>query len=238
MARRLNRRVVAPDHRGHGRSDHVAPGGFYHFFDYVSDVDHVVRHLGGRVDLVGHSMGGSIACLYAATRPETVRRLVLIEGLGPEDASHRRVAQAQTFLAHRRTPPRHTRMASVDEAAERMRRSIPSLDLSRARELAGRVTRPLPDEEGLVWRWDALHRSRSPRTFETDVFITFLQAIEAPTLVLHGQHSTLHLADVARRVSAIANAEERTLDGGHNLHHDAPQRLADEIAEFLARENA
>ena len=83
LADRLGRPVHAPDHRGHGRSGHVGRGGFYHFWDYVSDVDALVDQLGGRVDLIGHSMGGTMACLFSGSRPDAVRRLVLVEGLGP-----------------------------------------------------------------------------------------------------------------------------------------------------------
>ena len=82
VARSLGRRVVAPNQRGHGRSGHVGDGGWYHFWDYVGDLDQLVEHIGGPIDLVGHSMGGTVAALYAGTRPDMVRRLVLVEGLG------------------------------------------------------------------------------------------------------------------------------------------------------------
>jgi pimeloyl-ACP methyl ester carboxylesterase len=58
VAQRLAGRVVAPDHRGHGLSEHVGRGGFYHFWDYVSDVDALIATLDQSVILIGHSMGG------------------------------------------------------------------------------------------------------------------------------------------------------------------------------------
>src|SRR5512132_2504317 len=78
--------VIAPDLRGHGDSDWIGPGGYYHFMDYVADLDDVIRQLARpRVVLVGHSMGGSVASYYAGTRPERVAALALLEGLGPPD---------------------------------------------------------------------------------------------------------------------------------------------------------
>ena len=68
-------RVYAPDLRGHGRSDW--PG------DYSLDAmrDDVLGFMDaldlGRVDLIGHSMGGLVACLVAEDQPERVTRLVL-----------------------------------------------------------------------------------------------------------------------------------------------------------------
>src|ERR1700733_9021372 len=53
--------VIAPDLRGHGDSDWISGGGYYHFMDYVADLDDVIAQLARRrVVLVGHPMGGSI----------------------------------------------------------------------------------------------------------------------------------------------------------------------------------
>src|SRR5690606_2235621 len=79
--------VFAWDARGHGDSEWVGRGGYYHFADYVADVAFVVRHLGGRVSIVGHSMGGNVALLYTGTEPERVQAVAVIEGLGPPDSS-------------------------------------------------------------------------------------------------------------------------------------------------------
>jgi pimeloyl-ACP methyl ester carboxylesterase len=68
-------RVYAPDLRGHGRSDWP---GDYSVELMVADVLGFLDALGlDRVDLIGHSMGGLVACLLAQERPERVRRLIL-----------------------------------------------------------------------------------------------------------------------------------------------------------------
>ena len=75
-----NRHVIAVDQRNHGDSpwhdSHSYP-------DMAADLAAVIDANGGRADVVGHSMGAGVACLFAATFPERVSRLVLIEGLGP-----------------------------------------------------------------------------------------------------------------------------------------------------------
>jgi pimeloyl-ACP methyl ester carboxylesterase len=46
-------------------------GGYYHFPDYVFDLDSVIRALGvERFKLIGHSMGGTISFLYSGTFPK------------------------------------------------------------------------------------------------------------------------------------------------------------------------
>ena len=144
----LDRRVVAPDHRGHGLSEHVGAGGWYYFWDYVRDVDAVIDHIGGPVDLIGHSMGGTIATLLAATRPEKVRRLVLIEGLGMPDTRHEAMERARQFLDARTDPPRHGTFSGPEEAAARLQRASPRLSDARALALATRVLRRVTSEVG------------------------------------------------------------------------------------------
>lgn len=228
-----HRRVVAPDHRGHGLSEHVGPGGFYHFWDYVADVDAVIDALGGRVDLVGHSMGGTLAALVAATVPDKIRSLVLVEGLGPPDGESKALAQARVALKHRREPPGHRPLRDLDEAVSRMRRVNPRLPEATARRLAERQTRP--EGDGLVWTWDPLHRSRSPTAFSARGFLSFLGAIEAPTLLIEGDNSPYRgIGGLGARRDAVRNAHLVVLDDtGHFPHHTCPGQLAALIAEHV-----
>ena len=78
-------RVYAPDLRGFGRSGRITGGAYYHFPDYVFDVADLIDALSpdAPVFLVGHSMGGTIASMYAGTYPERVALLALLEGVGP-----------------------------------------------------------------------------------------------------------------------------------------------------------
>jgi pimeloyl-ACP methyl ester carboxylesterase len=248
VATRLARPVHAPDHRGHGLSDHVPAGGFYHFWDYVADADQLVDALGGVVDLVGHSMGGAVATLLAATRPEKVRRLVLVEGLGPPDLRALTLPRAAAFLDARTRPPQHPSFATVEEATARMRDVNPRLPVEAAERLARRVLRPVQPGDPLVrpphhegwwtWTWDPLHRARTPNPFDADLHTTCLAAVKAPTLLIDGADSAfrLDLADHRRRAEALREREEIEVpDAGHLLHHDAPEALASLITAFFDR---
>ena len=86
--------VIAPDWRGCGKSDNT--GRTYYFPDYLADIDAVLDHYSPdrAVPVIGHSMGGNAACLYAGVRPDRVSHLVTLEGLGlprksPDDAPER-----------------------------------------------------------------------------------------------------------------------------------------------------
>ncbi|MFJ6154372.1 alpha/beta fold hydrolase [Micromonospora profundi] len=72
---RVDRTVYAVDLRGHGASDWP---GTYTMDLFAHDVIGVLDRLDiGAVDLVGHSLGGLVACRVTAERPELVRKLVL-----------------------------------------------------------------------------------------------------------------------------------------------------------------
>jgi pimeloyl-ACP methyl ester carboxylesterase len=104
--------VIAPDARGFGLSDWPVArqgGGHYWYHDYLGDLDALVDHYAptGEVNLVGHSMGANVVCMYAGVRPERVRRVVDLEGFGlaPARANRRRAACAtgSTSCASRRS---------------------------------------------------------------------------------------------------------------------------------------
>jgi pimeloyl-ACP methyl ester carboxylesterase len=80
--------VIAPDWRGYGASQWLSHP--YWFPDYYADLHAILAHYSDEpVCLVGHSMGGNIASIYAGLRPERVSRLVMMDFLGlpvPTDA--------------------------------------------------------------------------------------------------------------------------------------------------------
>jgi pimeloyl-ACP methyl ester carboxylesterase len=79
---RADRRAVAFDFRGHGRSDPAADGS-YSVADMASDIAAVVDSLGiERFVLVGHSMGGGAALVYAGDHPNRVVALLLVDPIG------------------------------------------------------------------------------------------------------------------------------------------------------------
>src|SRR5690606_13014408 len=145
--------LVAFDFRGHGRSGWVPRGGYYHFPDYLADMDALLPRIAPpRAQLLGHSMGGTAAGLYAGARPEAVDKLVLLEGLGPpesplDDAPRRMRAfldEVEKVRARARDYAGRP-VASVEEALARMRRVHPDLGDDPGLYLAEKATREHED---------------------------------------------------------------------------------------------
>ena len=79
---RPQRRAVALDWRGHGRSGNPADGD-YSFTAMAADVAEAADRLGiGRFVLVGHSAGGLVSLQSAAEHPERVAGLLLVDPAG------------------------------------------------------------------------------------------------------------------------------------------------------------
>ena len=231
--------VIAPDLRGHGDSDRIGPGGYYHFFDYVADLDDVIRQLARpRVVLVGHSMGGSVAGYLAGARPARIDRLVLIEGLGPPDQSDlagatRTAAWIDAWRAARAEAPRP--IPSLAEAALRLRRNDELLGEALAHKLAALGTREVPG--GRAWKHDPLHRTAGPYPFRLDLARAHWERVSCPVLVVDGARSRLNLSEAERAARRRSFARHRHLvieDAGHAVQRHQPARLAEAILAHAA----
>jgi pimeloyl-ACP methyl ester carboxylesterase len=236
--------IVAPDCRGHGDSDWVSTGGYYHFPDYVHDLDCVIHSLDvNSVNLVGHSMGGTVSFLYAGTFPQRVKKLALVEGIGPlgmtfSDAPLR----MEKFLTDMRGIREGTTVEfasfeypSLAEAAKRFHKANPRLDAERAFQLTRWGMRRI-DNGKWIWKFDPLHRSTSPQPFYVEQAIEFYRRIQCPVLVIQGKESRQTVRpDMQRRLDAIKDYRRIDIDrAGHMVHQDNPEALAKEITDFLS----
>jgi pimeloyl-ACP methyl ester carboxylesterase len=240
VAERLARHahVIAPDLRGHGDSDWISGGGYYHFMDYVADLDDVIRQCARkRVILVGHSMGGSVAGYYAGTRPDRLHALALIEGLGPPDQS---TIDAAVRTAHwidawaKARRDRKKTLASLEEAATRLRKNDPLLGEEHALVLARVGTVPVDD--GFAWKHDPLHNTMGPYAYRVDTAMQFWKRVTCPVLAVDGAITQLNLPldERARRRAAFANCRHVVIpDAGHAVARHQPAALASLLIELL-----
>jgi pimeloyl-ACP methyl ester carboxylesterase len=230
--------IIAPDCRGHGDSGWIGAGGYYHFPDYVLDLDCVVHALGvTRFKLVGHSMGGTVSFLYAGTFPDRVSRLVLIEGIGPVgmNASDAPV-RMQKWISelHDRGRDHFREYTSIEAGARQLQRTNSRLTDDLALEL-GRAGMKRNERGKWVWKFDPLHRTTAPQPFYSFQAIEFLRRINCPVLIIDGAQSDQTLRpDKQARLDALR--DKRTVqidDAGHMVHQDNPETLAAVLADFL-----
>jgi pimeloyl-ACP methyl ester carboxylesterase len=232
--------IIAPDWRGFGLTEWARDG--YWFPDYYADLEALLDHYrpGAPALLVGHSMGGVIASVYAGIRPERVARLVSMEGLGlarhtPDQAPLRhaqwldQLKDSEGFRPYR----------SFEEVAGRLRKNNPRLSAERAAFLAQHWAKRLESGE-VVLSSDPRHKIFNPYLFRIDEAIACWRRVAAPVLLVSGKLSDIpaRMKDtpeqLAERKGAFRNRREVELDdAGHMMHHDQPEKLAAILEEFL-----
>lgn len=229
--------LVSVDFRGHGDSDRVGTGGEYHISDYLGDLHDLLPLVGrARVSLVGHSLGGAVAGLYAGAMPEGVHRLALLEGTGLPNPGGG-PARATRWLRERerqRGRPQRS-YASVEEAAARLRETDPALDAGLALTLAEKGTGIGPDGRRR-FKHDPRLTAGRPEAFDPELARRFWAEVRCPVLIVEGERSEIRLSpeEGARRWSAFRNWRHVVVNGaGHMIQRDQPAAVAALLREFL-----
>ncbi|WP_426690340.1 alpha/beta fold hydrolase [Rhodanobacter ginsengiterrae] len=224
--------VIALELPGHGHSDHLAPGNSYHYLDYVRDVIVAADMLAlARYTLLGHSLGAGIASLVAAADPGRIGQLLLIEGLGPlgDDGSHT-LQRFREAVAPRNGNSKRLRVFSSIEQAIQARSMVSGLAAELARPI---VERGLVEvEHGWSWRSDPTLTRPSPTRLAESQVHALLRGISAPTSLLLAQPATSYLpgGPMQARADCVAQISVEHMDGGHHLHLEHPQAVADWIS--------
>jgi proline-specific peptidase len=227
--------LILLDPRGTGDSDTPQDPRAYATSDYVADVEDLRVHLGeDRLDLLGHSHGGIVTMAYAAAHPERTRRLVALDTLvrwHPEEWE-------RLLPRHRDEPWYEAARAAFlasdadDIAEDGSRRSEAYMPLyfsrydARARRYVEEVlSKTTPNDDPL-------------RLFgedETWDMRPALASIEAPTLVVTGEHDLVAGPACADDIAdGIRGSRLVLIEAcGHFSFIEQPERVRELVTEFL-----
>ena len=238
-------RVIAPDWRGFGLTEWR--GDAYWFPDYLGDLDAILRFYSpeAAVTLIGHSMGGNVACMYAGVRPARVRRLIALDAFGLADSDAGQApGRLEKWLRELETPPQFGSFPSRDALAARLQGDNPRLSNEKAAFLAELLGEP--DGQGGIRRaGDPAHRRVNPILYRRAEARAAWARVTAQTLWIEpaddGLRRKLGITDEAHaeaRVCFRNFREVQVADSGHNLHHDQPGEVARIIEAFLLSEES
>lgn len=231
--------VIAPDWRGFGETQWSKAG--YWFPDYLADLDTLLDYYSedNAVRLVGHSMGGNIACLYAGSRPDRVSHLVSLDvfGLHDSDPADAPVRYA-TWLEQQKQSPAFSGYSSLDQLVVHIQKLAPGLSEEKAQFIAHSWSRPL-DEGGFTIKADPLHKRVNPVLYRRQEARNCWRRITARTLFLFGEDSRFcksyyeggYQADCQECFSNLS--EEKLPGAGHMLHLQQPEKLAEILQKYL-----
>jgi pimeloyl-ACP methyl ester carboxylesterase len=227
------------DWRGFGQS--ARSGSSYWFPDYYADLEAMLDALcpRGPARVVGHSMGANVAMIYAGVRPARLRALVNLEGFGlarthPSQAPER----IGRWLDELRAAPAPGEYASLGELAARVAQRNPRLTPERAAFIAACWSTPLPGG-GVRLATDPAHRHVNPYLYRREEMEACWRRIEAPVLLVVGEHSELLArlepeGGVESFRALVPKLTVETVAGaGHMLHHEQPRAVARLIEAFV-----
>ncbi len=255
-------RCIALDWRGFGRtkSQNKVDSDSYRFLDYLGDLDalvfhflaeqkHSIKNQNQKFDLIGHSMGGNVALMYAGTRTNFVRRLVILEGLGVPDTqpSDTPTANAQwldDLQKHQQGKLSLTPYQNLSSVARRLCKSNPRLTDDKAQWLANEWAQLHRDGKWHILG-DAAHKvSLGERTNASDTLALYGN-ITAQVQIVLASDDTLQkwwpdgryaLSDYRKRLQHISHHQIQTIpNSGHMLHHDQPQAIAEVVVRYLTQ---
>lgn len=231
VALALGRPLVAVDLPGHGHSS-WRDDRAYSPEHLAADVAMVVEQLApDAAGVVGMSLGGLTSVVLAATRPDLVRRLVVVDvtpGTTPE--------KAKAIIDFVSGPQR---FASFDELLARTMEHNPTRSESSLRRGILHNARQL-DDGSWAWRYDRHERlapseERAEASLDNARLWDAVTAIQAPLLLVRGSLSpVVDDGDVAELLGRQPSAEVVVVEGaGHSVQGDRPVELAGLVEQFV-----
>jgi pimeloyl-ACP methyl ester carboxylesterase len=222
------RHVVAPDLRGHGSSGKPVGEDAYSLELFAADQLSLADALGwSSFDLLGHSMGGTIAQTLVLKEPDPVDRLVLmntwpgpVQGididlieLAIQVAREHGVGLIADILAESDSP-------LTSPAGKRLLEERPGY-----REMGDRNLRGCSAD---------MYAAMATVMYTQDDRLARLGELTMPTLVVVGEQDTPSLAASERMADVIPDATLVIIDdAGHSPQFEAPDRWFEAIDRFL-----
>jgi pimeloyl-ACP methyl ester carboxylesterase len=231
--------VLAPDWRGYGRTQWSGADSYW-FPDYLADLEFLLDAVAADAPpfLIGHSMGGNIAMLYAGIRPQRARAVVNLEGFGLRDAAPAEApARYVRWFDELKAGPRLRDYGSVDEVAQRLRQNNPRLSAESAAWLAPHWSEPA-DNGRVRIAGDPAHKIVNPALYRWPEVAACWANITCPVLwVEAAQTDALKWAgrreEIDARIALLTHVRRHVIeDAGHMLHHDQPAAVAALIEAF------
>ena len=202
--------------------------------DFLTDLAGLLRHLDKNpVTIIGHSLGGSMCLLYAGTFPERVKRMVLLESLGPFARSDDEVP---SIMADRLKGRDYVEIPfpheTLEAAAKAIQKTFPLIPDKAALHMAA----AWHQYNGGRYRWkhDPILRYRTTTAMSEGQIEAFIRRLQCPILFVYGTESDFMKSVRGRRAQLFPNAKIVPIEGaGHHIPHEKPEELARVVVPFL-----
>lgn len=229
-----NHTCIAIDMAGHGHSQHRPLGAHYHLSDYAYDLYELIEALAWEnVVLVGHSLGGIVSAIYAATQAPQLRGFIAIESIGPlsesSDTSAKQIAACFNSRSKANKAIKHPNSLTQLVKA---RCAISDLSEKAAELILNRNI--LKQGDKIMWRTDKYLRTLSALRMTEAQSQNILDNIRCPRALVIGSKGFSKIKRIlAERKEQFINVKQIEIVGGHHVHMDSPEQCAIFILKFI-----
>jgi pimeloyl-ACP methyl ester carboxylesterase len=228
--------LLVVDLPGHGLSQPLADGAHYYIWQNIETLFELLSALElDGVHLLGHSMGGVVASLFAGTFPDKVSSLILLDSLGPMTSEPKQTPQqlAKAIMDSQRVPSPLRIFNQVDDALLARKKSSPSMSDDSLRPIVERNLKSVVG--GYCWQTDTRLRHTSKVRLTEDQVLSFLSSITAPVLAIMAEQGIVPKVWVEKRMQAVMNGQLVYLPGHHHFHAEAvpSKSIAEHIIQFI-----
>lgn len=237
--------VLAIDLPGHGKSSKYPQGMHYFiFWDGITLIRRIVRKYNWKnVTLLGHSLGGALTFMYAASFPDDVHKLINIDIAGPTVRSVKRMAEntgrsVDKFLDYETLPDSKQPCYSYNEMVKLVLDAYDgSVDEPSVKILMKRGMRP--NRDGFLFARDLRLKVSTMGLFTAEQTLTYARLIRCKVLNIRAvpgmkfespQFYKEVIDTLKENASQVVYLE---VPGTHHLHLVTPERVAPHISQFL-----
>ncbi|MBU2979769.1 alpha/beta hydrolase [Alteromonas sp. C1M14] len=228
-------RFIALDLPGHGKSSHRSDDAHYHQLDFVQDLYALIKSQGvTSVILLGHSLGGILATLFAAVFPELVKGVISLDACGPLTKSAQSSASQIRDSVLSRYNKKRSKPRIVDlDVAVKSRCQLTDIQPEHAKLILQRNL--MTDDEGnSFWASDPKLRTRSSLRLTDDQAEALMRSISCPILFVAASSSFKKVADVFNeRAAWFSQGHCQVFQGGHHIHMEQTDAVGTAIRQFV-----
>uniref|UniRef100_A0A182M175 AB hydrolase-1 domain-containing protein n=1 Tax=Anopheles culicifacies TaxID=139723 RepID=A0A182M175_9DIPT len=242
--------ILAIDLPGHGKSSHYPKGMHYFiFWDGITLIRRIVKYYGWtKITLLGHSLGGALSFMYAASFPDEVDRFISIDIAGPTVRDHHKTAAStgdciDKFLHYETLPESKMPCYGYEEMIDLVLAAYDgSVDYDSVEVLMRRGMALAPahfNKEGYHFARDLRLKVALLGMFSMEQVLAYAERIKCKVLNIRADPGMkfdnpavyTNVMEVLKRTASKVVYYE--IPGSHHLHLVTPDRVSKQISEFL-----
>lgn len=182
-----------------------------------------------KLNIAGHSLGGSIATLYASQYPFDTQSLFLLNSAGIYKQANTAYTKDPYYLKNLIV----SKPGDLDEVSHQLMQQPPQVPLKLKRAQEKLLIAQSPQIQKMIEQIITLNRIYTP-----DSFARLTRNVEAPTLILWGKQDKIINVEAANELKSLLKRAEAPVilnNVGHMPILEAEQEVADHYLPFLAK---